>query len=55
MIAQDIINDAEAKASEYTEMVANPAAIVAGILANRIVKLNEHIEYLERRLHASTK
>ncbi len=55
MNAYDIIKEAEAYSSEYCEMSDNPAAFVAGVLANRIIKLNEHIEYLERRLHASNK
>jgi hypothetical protein len=55
MIAEDIIKEAEVYSSEYCEMSTNPAAIVAGVLASRIIKLQNHIEYLERRLHASNK
>jgi hypothetical protein len=51
MTAQDVINEVKEKAIEWLEMSEDPATLVAGILANKIVKLNEHIEYLERRLN----
>lgn len=51
MTAQDIIKQVEENASEWLEMTKNPDAIVSGILANKIVKLQEHIEYLEKRLN----
>ncbi len=50
MNADDIINEVIDNASEYLEMVEDPATLVAGILANKIVKLMDHIQYLERRL-----
>jgi hypothetical protein len=50
-----LIKQISEDASEWLEMSDNPAAFVAGILANKIIKLNDHIEYLERRLnHVST-
>ena len=50
MKAQEIISQVKFDASEWLEMTKNPDAIVSGILANKIVQLQEHIEYLERRL-----
>jgi hypothetical protein len=55
MTPDDIIKDAAAYSAEYCEMSDNPAAIVAGVLASRIIKLTEQVEYLERRLYASNK
>ena len=50
MNAQEIILQVQEEAAEWLEMSNNPSAFVAGVLANKIIKLNEHIEYLERRL-----
>jgi hypothetical protein len=50
MTAQDLIRKAKQDASEWCEMTNNPDAIVSGILANKIIRLQDHIEYLERRL-----
>jgi hypothetical protein len=50
MTSEDIIRQVQENASEWLEMTQDPAALVAGILANKIIKLNDHIEYLERRL-----
>jgi hypothetical protein len=50
MNAQQIISEVQERASEYLEMSQDPAMFVAGILANRIIELNNHIEYLERRV-----
>jgi len=51
MNAQDIIREVQENASEWLEMTEDPDALVSGILANRIIKLNEHIQYLEKRLN----
>lgn len=50
MNASDIIKQVQEDASEWIEMSDNPAEIVAGILATKIVKLTDYIQYLERRL-----
>jgi uncharacterized protein CbrC (UPF0167 family) len=50
MNATDIIRQVQENASEWLEMVEDPAALVAGILANKIIKLTDHIQYLENRL-----
>lgn len=48
MNAQEIIKEAEEYAAEWLEMSADPSAVIAGILANKIVHLMDHIEFLER-------
>lgn len=50
MNAEDVIREVRENASEYLEMVHNPAELMAGILATKIVKLNDYIEYLEKRI-----
>lgn len=50
MTAQEIIRKVQDDASEYLEMSKDPATMVAGILANKIVELFAHIEYLEKRI-----
>jgi len=50
MNANDIINEVIDNAYEWLEMSEDPATMVAGILANKIIKLNEYIEYLEKRV-----
>jgi len=49
---QDVIRDAEEQAAEWLEMSQDPANFVAGFLAQKIVTLKSHIEYLEKRIHA---
>jgi hypothetical protein len=48
--AADIVRQAEAYASEWIEMSENPATVVVGVLATKIVHLQEHIDYLEKRI-----
>lgn len=50
MNALDVIREVQENAGEWLEMSDDPATLVAGILAERVVKLNEYIQYLERRL-----
>jgi uncharacterized protein CbrC (UPF0167 family) len=50
MTAQDLIRQIQEDASEWIEMCEDPAALVAGILAQKVIKLQSHIEYLEKRL-----
>lgn len=55
MNAQDVIRQVQEDVSEYLEMVNDPAALVAGILANKVIELKGYIEYLEKRLqHVNT-
>jgi len=50
MKAEDVIRDIQYKYSEHIEMEKCPATFVAGVLANKIISLQNHVEYLERRL-----
>jgi hypothetical protein len=50
MTAQDVIREVQEDAGEYLEMIDNPDALVSGILAAKVVSLNNYIEYLERRI-----
>ncbi len=50
MTATDIIREVQENASEWLEMAENPAELIAGILAEKIVRLNNYIEYLEKRV-----
>jgi len=50
MTAEELIKQVQEDAGEWLEMTKDPAALVAGILANRIIKLEDHIKYLDKRL-----
>jgi len=50
MTPAEVIKEVQENASEWLEMSDNPAEVVAGILAQKIVYLSDYIEYLERRL-----
>lgn len=50
MNANDIINQVHENCSEWIEMSDNPDRFVSGVLANKILKLNDYISYLEKRL-----
>lgn len=50
MNAEELIKEVYQDASEWTEMTKDPALLVAGILANKVIKLTEQIEYLEKRI-----
>lgn len=50
MTAEDVIRQVQEDASEWLEMTKDPATLVAGILANKIIKLQDQIHYLEKRL-----
>jgi hypothetical protein len=51
MTPQDVIREVQENAQDWREMADDPAALVAGILASKIIKLNDHIQYLEKRLN----
>ena len=55
MTAKQLIKEIQENASEWLEMSTDPAAFVAGILANKVIKLQEYIEYLERRVKHANK
>lgn len=46
----DIISEVENDTSEWAEMSVDPSRFIARVLAVRIIKQLEYIEYLERRL-----
>lgn len=50
MTSQEIIREIQETYSEWVEHAPDPSLFVAGILANKIIKLKNDIEYLERRL-----
>lgn len=47
---QQLLDETMYRIGEWMEMSDNPAALVAGVLANEVIKRDEYIEYLERRL-----
>lgn len=53
MSAQLVIDSIVEKYGEWIEMTPDPAMFVAGILAEIIIKQQENIIYLERRIAAN--
>ena len=51
MTGEELIKEIQDQAGEWLEIVECPATFVAGVLANKIINLQNHIQYLERRLH----
>lgn len=49
---KDIIDKTKHHCDEYLEMIENPSALVAEVLAHRVHKLEEYIEYLEKRIES---
>jgi hypothetical protein len=54
MTPEGVVKEVQENAAEWLEMSENPAAVVAGILAHKVVALSEHVEYLEKRLEHAT-
>jgi hypothetical protein len=54
MKAEDIIREIKDHASEWIEMSPDPSYLIAWILAQRVVKLSNYIDYLEKRLQHGT-
>ena len=50
MTANEIIKETCENAMEWIEMSSNPEMTLSIILAQKIVKLNSYIDYLERRV-----
>lgn len=50
MNAQEVIREVQENVSEWLEMTEDPSAIIAGVLANKIVHLKKYIEHLEAKL-----
>ena len=55
MTPQKVIRETEENCSEYLEMMQDPSAFVAEVLANKIVKMQFYIEYLEARVKYASK
>lgn len=56
MNAKDVIHEVQKNCAEYLEMTNDPSAFVAGVLAHKVIKLQEYVEYLEKRLvHANNR
>ena len=50
MNAKDVIRQVHEEAGEWIEMSEDPATLIAGILATKVVRLTSYIEYLQKRL-----
>jgi hypothetical protein len=50
MTAYDLIKQVQSECQEWLEMSENPEAFFIGVLANKIIQLQDKIEYLEKRL-----
>jgi hypothetical protein len=49
---EDIVFEIREKYAEYLEMMLNPDLFVIGVMAHKIIKLEEYVQYLERRIEA---
>lgn len=49
---EEMVLDIREKYSEYLEMIEHPDLFVIGVLSNKIIQLEDYVEYLERRLKA---
>lgn len=50
MTPEQLIREVQQDAAEWLEMAENPAELLAGILANKIIKMKSYISYLEKRV-----
>jgi hypothetical protein len=50
MTAEYIIREIQENAGKWLKIIEDPATVVAGILSNKVIKLQDQIKYLERRL-----
>ncbi len=50
MTGEEIIREVQESAAEWLEMSRDPDALLLAILANKISKLAEYIQYLEKRV-----
>jgi len=48
--SRQLIEKIEFDFSEWIEMSDNPSDFVAGILANKVISLQEYIAFLEKRI-----
>jgi flagellar biosynthesis chaperone FliJ len=54
MTPDQLIQKIKDDASEWLEMSEDPANFLAGILAHKIIRLEEYIQYLEKRINHAT-
>ncbi len=50
MTSQELIDQTIEQSYEWLEMSSDPTYLIVGILANKVIKLQDHIDYLEKRL-----
>ncbi len=50
MNSSDVIAKVSEQYSEWLEMVEDPSLFIASVLANKVIKLEDYISYLEKRL-----
>jgi len=50
MNAKNVIEQIQETYAEWIEHAENPLQFIAGVLANKIVMQQHHIDYLERRI-----
>lgn len=55
MTAEEVIRQVQEDAAEWLEMAPDPAMMISGILAAKIVKMQSQIDYLEARLEYVSK
>lgn len=46
----DIVEEIKEKYYEYLEMMENPDSFVIGVMAKEILKLNNYINFLQKRI-----
>lgn len=50
MTTQELIQQIQNDAAEWLEMTNVPDQLMIGYMANKILRLQEYVEYLEKRL-----
>lgn len=55
MTAAEVIRQIQEDLSEWIEMSDDPSMFIAGVLAQKVVSLQGHVEYLERRIENAKK
>lgn len=53
MNADDVIREIQENYAEWIEMSDDPTMFVAEVLAKKVINLQEHIQYLERRVESA--
>jgi hypothetical protein len=50
MTGEDVVREIQETYSEWLEMSQDPQQFIVGVLANKIIKLQDHVDYLKRRI-----